>query len=443
MSGRTQTLKTKDRQLPVNVDPYSVEIYGEKYYQIVRLYRAQDTQSADKYSWFLYNDYIEKIEIISELMNPIPMGSLFFSDRGNRLMQKIPTDDCRTFVEITIQKVGEDGTSIETDYAHTYVVTNIEEVSKGHRATSYELHLVSADWVQLNNTLNYSSRGQKPYTEMIEEVFRKMDLSFKTIKNTANNLINNAGHFITATNSTAYRTIKTLLNKSVHSDIGFFFLKHDMLKNMYSIISPKQVFKIQQDTINIDNIINLPTEDMVGFVERTANNLTQKNLLDNNANLNKLKGVNLHYFDYDKRVWKSDSYTPNKIFSDFMPLPQGNVLESKFKPLDVQIKQDVREDQIEHLKLEFDFRDHLSEMFLFTDVIQFESYGVISRSAGDPLILFCPETHPLHKKFSGTWMITRVFHRIVKKEYTNVIQACRVHQYKDNLLITEVQEDEK
>lgn len=443
MSGRTQVLKTKNRNLPVNTDSYSIEIYGEKYYQIVRLYRAQDQQTGSKYSWFLYNDYIEKIEIISELMNPIPNGSIIFSDRGNRLMQKIPTDDCRTYVDVTLQKIGEDGTTIDTDYTHTFIVTNIEEISKGHRSTSYELHLVSADWAQLNNTLNYTSRGEKPFTEMVEEVFKKMEINFESIKNTPKNLITRVGHFVTATNSTAYRTIKSLLNKCVHSDVGFFFLRHSMIKNSYSLISPKLSFKTDIKDIDIDNIINLPTEDMVGFQERTANGITQKNHLDPNSNFNKLKGVNLHYYDYDKRQWEVDQYPPKKIFKDLMPTPASNVLQTKFKPLDIQLNQNVRDINIEHLKFEFDFRDHLTKMFLLTDVIQFETYGVIKRSAGDLLILFCPETHPLHKKFSGTWMITRVFHRVVKKEYVNVIQACRVHQYVDTLMLTEVQGDQQ
>jgi hypothetical protein len=435
MSSKLQLLKNR-YTLPEDLSPYSVEYFGEKYYQVVRVYRQQDTQDTSMYMWYMYNDYVEKIEIISDLLNPVLNGSIIFNDIGNQLFNKLNTDDCRTYVEVTLLKIGEDPNDIQVEFSHVFFAMDVEEISKNHLSVSWEIHLISGDWAQFNNTLNYASREVMPYTEMIQAVFSKMKLKFVNIKNTTKNLINNIGTYTAAANYPAYDTLMSLLNKTPNNDNGFLMLRHEMVPNQYSVISPKLAFAPESlENIAIDNVLNVPTEDMVAPVPRTANEISEKNYLNINENFDKLKGVKIHDFDYDSRKWVTRKFEAKAVFSDFLPVPKLNTSESKFKPLEVQLDQAVRDPDIEYLRQDFNFRDHLQKIFMLTDVIEFKCYGVIERSAGDMLSLFCAPSHPLYTKYNGPWMITRVYHRIVKKEYVNVIQACRTHQFNDKLRI--------
>jgi hypothetical protein len=432
-----QLLKRVRQTLPDDISPFLVDLHREKYYQILRLHRTREFDLANPFERYLHNDYVEYIEITSDLVNPILTGHVIFSDRGNKLFQRIPTEDMRTYLEVTILKTGELVSDIKITFNHSFFITDIETLQKNHLGTDYKLHLLSGHWGQFNNYLVYSSRGEKPFTEMVEDVFRKMEIDFQSVRNTAVNILERRGMYVTAANNRGLDTVESLVAKSVNDSVGFLFLKYDHLDDRYRLMSPKIEYKEAEEDLDVDNVLNLPTAELVANVERTANNISEKNYHGENTLFDIQKGTELHYFDYDQREWKVRTFSTGTVFNDVLPTPTSRQYEVKFKPLTVQFNKEVRRENEERLLLDFAFRDKIADTFLYTDVIEFECYGVLKRGAGDMIILFSDDKHPLQKKFAGMWMITRVYHRIIRKDYVNVIQACRVHQTIEKLRIND------
>lgn len=433
------TKSKTDQSLPGNLSPFLTEIFSEKYYQIIRIFRVD--QNKTKFSQFIFNDNIEKIEIVSDLRNPLLTGFITFEDVGNILIQKLPYEDCRTFVDVTIIKTGLLETITETKFSHSFLLYNIEVLEKGHRSVKYKLHIMSADSIVMANSLSYSSRGTKSYVKMIEEVFQRNELPFDktsltTIPLNAPSLF---GEYTTSVNRTTYNTIEELLGYVVNKDIGFLMLKYDTIEQQYKLISPKLEFLNWQNKVDVDNIINLPTEDMVAQPPRTANRIRESSYMNRTDAIRKLNGAELRYFDYDKREWLEHEFSIETVANNMLPVPTDRIYETKLKPPNSQIKQDILTKNEQRLYLDFSFREKLIETLVYTDSIEFNCYGVIKRKAGDIINLFASSTHPLYKKFSGPWMISRVYHTIEKKEYYNDINICRTHQYIEDSRLNEIQ----
>lgn len=178
--------------------------------------------------------------------------------------------------------------------SHEFFVTSIEIVERQDNIITYNIHLVSVNWFNLQANLAFSNYGKKPET-ILDLVKTMLSLSDLNIDNNTFDQVKTDVkiNFITNGNDTAETTIKYLLAHLYYydtKDSALKFLYYNDIKNKYSIFDfmnsetsngvyslMLSFFKTQGETYLQEEPIN------IGSVTKITKTSTFKNIYDYNV----------------------------------------------------------------------------------------------------------------------------------------------------------------
>lgn len=424
----------------INALPSAISLNNEEFNLTVEIIRdVEDIGQKDKRSFaqILDNDKIKSYNFTSDLIYPIVAGELEFQDIGSYLFSKI-TADGRTFMFLSLQKVGNtsDGNGISKDlqkFEHTFVITNIDMLERQTDESTFRISFVSLEWYKFNNYLNYSSEGDKPILEILQNVIRAGELDL--LPNSETKQVRRSQFFITPTSFNLLDSIRYLLSIAIDPDNGFYFFVHDHIDNNYQIQSLKQIYSnlksgVTDSIIKSQNIVILPSNSFLPTGPTGRQGMQELNELNiNGADMNTelLKPFRFETYDYINREFNPVSINFNNLVGT-LPDAQGKSFRNNLNPPLRALSDSVRfnyqreKDPINS----FDYYFSLTKLFMWTKVIEFKLFGDIERKAGDIIQVIVPEADEFHEKLGGYWYILRVTHEFDKRTYNNFIQACRI-----------------
>jgi hypothetical protein len=380
----------------------------------------------------LHNDYIKEYSFTSDLAYPIITGNMVFQDQGSFLFSKI-TADGRTFMSFTLEKVGRSNVSAKIErFSHIFIITKIDMLERFTEESTYRISFVSLEWYKFNNYLNYSSEGDKPVLNILEELVKTAGLKLKPNKETKQ--VNRSQFFITPTSYTLLDSIRYLLSIAVDSDNGFYFFNHDHIKNEYNITSLKQLYSKlrngENDELNVNNIFILPSVHFIatGVIGRQGiQEFTELNMNGADVTTELLKPFSFQTYDYITRSFKEVNINFNKL-AGTLPTPQSNSYRNNINPPLKEIT-DINNFNYQRERdpiNSFSYYFSVAKLFMWNRVAEFKVFGNIERKAGDLIFISIPEADEHYEQLNGYWYILRCSHEFDKKTYYNYIQACRV-----------------
>ena len=435
--------KRKKNILPVsagiNALPSAISLNNEEFNLTVEVIRdVVDIGQNDKrsFSQILDNDKITEYKFTSDLVYPIITGELIFHDIGSYLFSKI-TADGRTFMTFSLEKVGNtsDGNGISKNlqkFNHEFVITNIDMVNRNSEQSIFRISFVSLEWYKFNNYMNYSSEGEKPILEILQNIVKAGELDLEP--NAETKQVNRSQFFITPTSFNLLDSIRYLLSLAIDSDNGFYFFTHNHIDNRYKIQSLKQLYSniktARQDVVKTQNIAILPSPFYLptGIIGRQCiHEIEELNVNGADVNTELLKPFVFETYDYINRKFSPVNINFNNLVGT-MPDAQGKSFRNNLNPPLRQLSEisnfnyQREKDPINS----FDYYFSLTKLFMWTKVIEFKMFGDMERQAGDIVQIVVPEADEFHEKLGGYWYILRVSHEFDKKTYYNYIQACRI-----------------
>lgn len=407
---------------------YATEYNKEVYNLLCIIYELNEAGELDISSYkngvILYNKYIRRIDLISDILQPYLAGKMIYEDKGLKVFPTLVPNN-HLFIKIKLSKIDMFG-NVSIDFEHNFLIYDISVIEKRQDGAYYELKLISEDYLKFNNYLAYSSAKEKPCTQILADIFKQSNLELDSNITHINKNI----FFVCPTTFSVMESINYVLLQGIDSDYSMYFIAYDQIKKTYKIISLKDIFKGIPDNVDIDNVLNIPAQDLEFDIHRTANKITERSYLDFISKLELSKSFKFKNFSYDKRSWSTDTYSHERFFNETLPLPQGNQFERSIKKIPNIVDPSIRRDSKEILSRDIFGIDSLYEsskkLFLYNDVIEFTTYGALSRYAGQPLALYCDEKSLYNVKYNGIWFIGRVYHQFISNAYRNVIQATRL-----------------
>jgi hypothetical protein len=408
---------------------FNVLYNKEDYFLQVNIFKENDDGDNQKNYIFddaFLNDLIKKLIITSDIKFPVLIGELYFIDKGFSLFQKIKSDSNRLFLRIQIKKIVDLNSTNTPVFDNKFIITNIELLDKTSDAVTIKFEFAGIDWIKFTNNFRYSSVNSKTesksYITIIKELFSQNDLPLLPI----DKIIDKDGVFITPTNYTLYDSILYNLKRAINDKFGFYFIKFDPIQKKYSIESLKDILD-SKAVITTDNTLNLPTKELVLEQQRTINNIKKTNYLDKEKNQDITKELSLKKYTYDIRKFTDEKYDFNTLLEVF-PKPQNNTYKINLNPIGKNLETDIKNYKKEYLYRQFDLYTHLSNAFLYSNAIEFQTYGVLNRFAGQIINIIVDNNSQLNSSFDGNWFIQRIYHTFLNGEYINTIHACRLDE---------------
>lgn len=418
----------------------TVQYNKEDYSLDIDIYRLNDAGEVDPKTYLfvqkLLNDNILKIEFISDIITPILMGSFVFRDYGYEVFPKIGSPNGNLFCSIILKKIPT-STTTEVIIQESFQIFDIVLSDKSHESGDYVVKIISSDWVKFNNFFTYSSMSEKPYTQMIRDIFNTNKLNFDS-----GNFVNSSssGFYISQSNKQMINTLNDILYRTSDENKGLYFINYDHIDKIYRLCSLNDLInKIKNPNNNenksyiekyipIDNILNLPSKDEQTVVQRTANDIVQRSYNSFDTRYEICRPFNWKDFSYSNRSWTDDNYTFTRLIDKAIQQSQTLEYQKQFRQFNKVISNDVKRENkvILHSEIDYLYKT-LRNMFLYTDTIEFRCYGVMGRFAGQLINLF-GANNELVNKYGGLWFVARVYHQFFKNEYINVIQASRIDE---------------
>jgi hypothetical protein len=312
-----------------------------------------------------------------------------------------------------------------------YVVINIKNVATETASTTYNIDLINVNWLVLNNNYNYSSRGELGYLTIIEKMMVNCNLNVKKLSN----INGKKGHYITPNNFTLLQSIYKCLAKSIDKDVGLSFVCYDHINNQFDIKNIKYIYNNLEKFSDYGNIFGVPTgEDMSSISEGTgvANNVVIKNELGFQDYYNNFKDMEIKKYSYDKRSWNTEPYMLESGLTKVFPtLDEDAKIQFKNSSGYITKGRNTINYECEHSNL---FFDKMKNLLLYSNVMQFSTFGILRRKAGDVVLMNISLDNKLYKKLSGLWFINRIEHNFTHNEgYHNIIHVSRLHEGLNNV----------
>lgn len=411
-------------QISLNNDAFSLSV------RIVR--DVEDLPNSDKNSvnQILDNDKVKEYSFTSDLVFPITIGSLVYTDIGSYLFSKISADG-RTYLFLSIEKIGNETNVVgisqsEQKYEEAFLITNIDMLDRKTEESTFRISFVSDEWYKLNNYFNFSSEGEKPVYQILQNLILAGGLKLKP--NTEVKQVERNQFFITPTSYNLLDSIRYLLSIGIDPNNGFYFFIRNHIEANYELISLKQLYNnITIDEIPSRNIMILPSKFFypTGNIGRQAvHELKEINVNGADTNTEMLKPYAFTTYDYVKREFNSINVNFNKLVGT-LPDPQSTSFNNNLNPPPTEIS------NLNYFREKtpintFDYYFSMTKLFMWTNVIEFKIYGDIERKAGEIMFINVPEGDEYNEKIGGYWYILRVKHMFDKKTYYNYIQACRI-----------------
>jgi hypothetical protein len=412
-------------------DPRRILYNKENFQQEVKVKVLNNSSNPNDELLFeqvLYNDNILKIEIMNDLVNPIPVGKILFDDIGNKIFHNIRTDG-NSFISINISRLDikneiNDIFKIKENLNHEFLITNIKVLDKRLEGVTYEIKLISSKFFNMNNNLIYSSYGEKPTTEILKELLIQGGLK---ISNDQINESNVQIHYISPSDFTLIDNLNHVLEETISKQSGIYFISYNFSKDRYKIISLNQTYlkEIDLNLINPDNILNLPTRDQTFEVHKTINSIKKMNMNGSHAMLELSKGIANNNYDYVNREWKRELYEFDKIMDILPPTQNPKLFRKKIKSEPKYIPSDIRNFQTDLAPKDSSFYKKARDLFLYSNTLEFKCYGVLNREVSDFIRIDLPKKSELYLEYFGLWYTSRIFHVFERSTYHNVLQCCR------------------
>jgi len=221
------------------------------------------------------------------------------------------------------------------------------------------------------------------------------------------NLIN----YITPTTQSLREVINYLLLNSHHENTGLNFLYYNIFENTMKILNTKTIFEDEKPDKEY-NYIKLPSKFGAGNTAETALDFNRNNFLKKkDIDMFKLDNIGLTSFDQTTRQWSTKDYSRDMSLKFLPKFKQSEKYtpSKKFIPTLKEIG-GVRH-MIQHPRTDWEHFTRMVSFFRFSNVVQLEATGIVSRNAGEIFILDVnnPE-QPLAKQYLGKYLITRLYH---------------------------------
>lgn len=410
----------------MNDEIFNVLYNKENYLQQISVVKEKSSgnlSSPYEFQVTLLNTLIKKIQLVHDIKLPLIIGELIFDDKNFELYSKLKSDNNKIFINLLIKKIDKTVAPETVTLDNQFYMTNIEFMEQKLDSVLIKFEFIGIDWIKFCNNFKYSSgTNPKSYIQILTEIFRQNNLNLDSKINT----VNKSGIFITPTYYTLLDSITYVLKRAIDINYGFYFITYDPIKKIYSLIDSNQIYT--KSATLPDNQLNLPTKQLIMMQQRTINKIKKQNYLNKEKNMEIVKNVTLKDYDYSKRAFKNDLYTFNGKIKEIMPNINDKRFELNLNRIDNNIDSGINNYNKEQLYRRFDFYTHLSDLFLYSNVIEFYTYGVIQRYAGQTLDILVSEDSPFSKDYDGSWFMQRIYHTFVNGSYSNMIQANRLDQ---------------
>lgn len=410
----------------MNDTAFSLLYNKENYTQQITVVKENASGNFTKptdFSINLLNSLIKKIQIISDIKLPILVGELIFEDKNFQLYSQLKDENNKVFINVNIKKIEPPSSQqVQVIFNNQFYVTNIELMEKKLDSVYLKFEFIGIDWIKFCNNFRYSS-GSKPksYTQILLELMKQNGFPI----NQSVNLSNKSGSFITPTYYTLLESIIYNLKRAIDPNFGFHLISYDPIAKNYNILNSKQLYK---QKILDDNKLNLPTKELVLAQQRTINTINKQNYLNKEKNMEIVKNVILKDYDYSKRTFKNDIFLFDSKITEMLPQINDNKFAMNLNRIDKNIDSGISNYVKEQLYRKFDFYTHLTDSFLYSNVIEFNTYGVLSRYAGQVLSIIVDDQSVFKNDYEGIWFLQRIYHVFTNGAYNNIIQANRLDE---------------
>lgn len=376
-------------------------------------------------------DNVSKVEIISDINLPLLTGTLTFQDIDNILMPYVT--DTQMNIKVTTnfkQWLTEDMTSNPMNGFFDFIMTGYEILFRDITKTTYQLDLISNDWVKWQNYLAYG--GEKTYTDHIKNMLSKSELKYDN-KNSVT--VTDKEFFTTPSNYTLLRSVNFILGRYYNTNDGLLFIKR-MFGNEKTSEHPFAVKNLVYDKLydkNSETFNNflLPTSQTPTDENFSCRDFKDDNYHDREESVEFDRPYKLYEFDYMKCEMKE----PKKI----NPNDYLKAYYSENKPSKVGYNKKFIPDSIKKMDKSFYkennlIRQYLKNIMFYNNVVSFNVVGMLPRMAGDICNIFAKTTFDLKdvfaQKYSGKYLVLRNTHTFDKEKYMNFVQASRFEDYK-------------
>jgi hypothetical protein len=245
---------------------------------------------------------------------------------------------------------------------------------------------------------------------------------------------------ITPTDFTLLDSINYALSLAIDQTKGIYFLSYNHVSNKYSVHSLNDLWKtIDINNIRLDNIFKISLEHSQGIRgENEPYIITDFEELNETTSTRRLeitKDFTFKKFDHIQRKWIDNNVNFKSLFNS-LPTPQRwNKFKKDIRNINDQsgvITTGVMNARREVVPQNpFPYHNHMKELFMYSNVIQFKVRGEINRHAGEICWLNLNPNDSLYYKHTGAWLILRTTHRIEQEEYITTVQAARLDRLPD------------
>ena len=262
------------------------------------------------------------------------MGVLTYIDRTgivDKYLEKPYVRSSITFAAIktTTEDDGIDVRELDEDQKIDieFLVTKIEIIERNGKNITYSIHMVSANWLNLMSTINYTNYGKRPEQifKIIKNILKQAELevddeTFDLVKSEVKL------NYITNGNDTVISAIKYLLSKMLYYkkfDESWKFIYYDEQKNKYRLFDFTKLETCNGHRLFIMSLFNSRVEEMFQIQPmdlNTANSFTNAQVFTTGF------GFKRTDYDYQHNIFVNDKVknedivnSRNKSYVDFSP----------------------------------------------------------------------------------------------------------------------------
>lgn len=304
---------------------------GKKYFFNAQIYSHSD--SSEQLNHGLRNSNILQFEYVNEFNKLFLEGSLTYQDNYgilDKYLEKSLVYVQVLFIEmvqkfdgqITIEKQSE-----TQRFIHKFIVNGIKIVKRENHIITYNLSLVSANWLKCAKTVNFSNydKDPMPIFDIVKAMLNTNDLNID--KNTFESVLSPVKiNYITNGNDNSITSINYLLGKLYYyssKDTNLKFLVYNESDDMFYIVNTTDqktylgnsniivsFFKnkietmLQQDATELNSVTKFPKTS-------TYSNVRAKIFFDFNYNQNKFINASIpskSIIDFQNTRFESDTY---------------------------------------------------------------------------------------------------------------------------------------
>lgn len=231
---------------------------------------------ANNINIMLNNQYVSYVDFENSLNNLILTGTVRYTDEVGKLDKVLAESYVTCHIKFWKEKgENEDGntnfkiSSEEITFEHEFIVQNVSVLDRKKNKISYQLDLISQNWIKFNKKLKYTNyhKEKEPTTEILKKLLQQAGFNIDT-KSFDENKSPVKIYYMTNVNDTIYPAMNYLLRRMYYDkeqslEESIKFLTYDIIKDKIYLTN------LQKDTTFLSEVM-LPMSCFDNSIEDMA-----------------------------------------------------------------------------------------------------------------------------------------------------------------------------